>query len=156
MKNKLTGLGVEHAKDSFRFHLLTVYALCLSRSQCYQISYAICTHYYLIFSHEFVIDRLFPCRRSWKHSPMNIFWFLTFLSQAVLSKSFFPTRPERNEAFTVFSVESYLVEGTGKAQYSVKMGLEYTSVCHQNLWVSHSGSHILFSVLITEPLAFKW
>ena len=119
MKNKLTGLGVEHAKDSFRFHLLTVYALCLSRSQCYQISYAICTHYYLIFSHEFVIDHLFPCRRSWKHSPMNIFWFLMFLSQAVLSKSFFLTRPERNEAFTVFSAESYLVEGTGKAQFLV-------------------------------------
>lgn len=106
--------------------IMTVYALCLSRSQCYQISYAICTHYYLIFSHEFVIDRLFPCRRSWKHSPMNIFDSSPFLSQTVLSKSFFPTRPEGARAFTVFSVGKLWLRA-GKAQFLVCQKIPPTS-----------------------------
>lgn len=38
-----------------------------------------------------------------------------FLSQAMYSKPFPSTRPKRNEAFPLLPVESYLVQGTGRA-----------------------------------------
>lgn len=53
----------------------------------------------------------------------------------MLSKAFLSTHPKRNEAFTVFSVESYLVQDTGRAQFLVCQKFLRLALCRVfHLW----------------------